>query len=203
MKAMVMELYTTCIEHTTMSKDLPVLPHDPLPLFTSEELNKMEHTRRRIFCAYFTDEATELNAVIDFNPHTDFDYLLFGIYHRKNHVDYQMAKLLVSRPELFVLTKDTYFTALYAPHLPLKEYERLDICAEDEEINLSSVIYLDEEPHSIDTAGDLLHGSPLLRDVTFFMGEHANDLFRKEIDVLSSFLELLPDITSCELLSLT
>lgn len=165
---MISQLY---IQFTDDAKLPPALPVNPINLFTEEELSSMTNMKQRIFCSYFTSADVPLDAVFDFEPTTDLDYLLVGIYCIKNGVDKQMSELIRRRPELFVFTLRDFFIALYAPHLEQSGHQSIKINVD--EPNYPFVVYVDGEPRDCLELARELHHSPHLRTLTYHIGENS------------------------------
>ncbi len=165
-------LYIECMSGSCL------VPLRPVSVFSQTEIDSITDQRFKIFCAYFSVSETKLQARINFQPEKDFDYLLVGIYHIKNGMDEQLSSLLEQRPELFIFLLPDFFTALFTPYLPDKGYQKITIIPEHPDYPL--MVFLDNELHyCLDTA-NLLHNSPLLRDITFHMSINHKE-FREEI----------------------
>jgi hypothetical protein len=120
----------------------------------------------------------KLRVNIDFEPDTEFDYLLIGVYHIKNGMDEQLTHLLERRPELFVFALPNFFAALFTPHLPHKNFTTITIAPEHKDFPLCVV--LDGEAFDCLELADQLHGSPFLTDVTFHMSAN-HHVFNEEV----------------------
>ena len=159
-----------------MTGEAPPLPHDPIVLYTQEELDSIRDNRSRIFYSYFTSPQTTLKASLgasrgELKQESDFEYLLIGLYYKKNGRDEQIEELLSYRPELFVFTLDNYFCALYTPHLPAVSYEEIEFRTDDP--RYPHIVYLDGEPHEVLSLADKLHDSQLLHDIMGHITENA------------------------------
>lgn len=166
MKTVVTNLYLTCLERARGGNRMPILSHDPAQIFSQEELEEISDDARRIFFSYFAARGTRLRAVLTENPENEFDYLLVGIYCYHNGVDEQLQALLKRYEAMYVFTLRDFFTAIYAPYLPPRDWQTVELKAPD-------IVYLDGEPYNVLEVAHFLHGSPFLRSVTFHIGKHA------------------------------
>lgn len=173
LKHQIASLYIKCFNGETHN-----IPRNPISIFTQEDLDAIPTVRQRIFHSYFSSDDTVLLADLTFEPETTFDYLLIGIYHKKNGMDEQLVALLDRRPELFIFTLQNYFEALFTPYLQQRDFNTLTILPEHEGFPLC--IILDDEPYDCLSLAEELHSSPWLKDITYHMSKH-HHTFKEEI----------------------
>lgn len=173
LRSQIASLYIRC-----MNGETRIVPKNPISLFTQAELDCIQNSRQRVFYSYFSLPDVELRVKINFEPDSEFDYLIIGMYHRKNGIDDQLTNLLERRPELFVFVLPSYFIALFTPHLPHDDFETIDIAPDHKDYPLC--ILLDGEAYDCLELADRLHGSPFLLDVTFHMSTN-HHIFKAEI----------------------
>jgi hypothetical protein len=173
LRSQVVSLYIQC-----MNGETHIVPKNPVFIFSGKELDEVSNARQRIFYSYFSSPEAKLRVKIDFEPDSEFDYLLVGMSHMKIGIDGQLTHLLERRPELFIFTLPNFFAALFTPHIPHGDFQMITITPEHDDYPLS--VMLDDEIYDCLEAADLLHGSPLLRDVTFHMSAN-HHAFKHEI----------------------
>ena len=199
LKHQIASLYIKCVNGETRT-----IPHNPVCIFTEEDLDNVNNVKQRIFYSYFSPKEVRLHTKLSFEPEKEFDYLLLGIYHKKCGMDEELSMLLDRRPELFIFTLNNYFEALFTPYLEYTDFDTITMKPEDE--NFPLCIILDDEPYDCLTLAERLHNSPLLKDVTFHMTTH-HDAFRKEMtrrgEEGSEFAEMVPMISNAELDEMT
>jgi hypothetical protein len=170
MRAMVLELYLNC-HSCHPSKVLPHLPHDPVKIFSQDDINSIESVKQRIFYSYFAHDNMRLMADLDFEVESEFDFLIFGIYYMKNGPDQQVLEKLHYNPGLSVFTIKDFFVAIFAPHLPMKDIDELVF--DDEK----RIVHINNETFDVLSCAHMLHFSPFLRAVSYHIGSHSDELF--------------------------